>query len=272
MKNEIRMLRSVTGIQMMSFVITTEEGGVIVIDGGFAEDAQNLLDTLCEMTGEAVPFADAVILTHPHCDHITAFTELAEHRADAFRFGAVYYHFPSVQFLREDPDCAVLSDFYRLLPKFADRAVIVSGGDEYGIRGARLEFFGSPDCSLTENRCNNASLVFLLTLNGTRILFTGDCGREEGEKILARYGSRLKADYCQMAHHGQNGVGRAFYEAVRPEKGCFWCAPAWLWNNDAGKGYNTHTFQTIITRGWMDEIVPGHRDYVIMNGTQSVEL
>ena len=71
-----------------------------------------------------------------------------------------------------------------------------------------------------------------------------------------------------MAHHGQAGVKRNLYEVVRPET-CIWCAPDWLWNNDAGKGYDTHTFKTILTRGWMDQL-GATRHVVLKDGTQTV--
>ncbi len=81
---------------------------------------------------------------------------------------------------------------------------------------------------------------------------------------------KLRADYIQMAHHGQNGVDRRFYEAVAPT-GCLWCTPDWLWNNDVGGGFNTHVFQAVTVRGWMDEM--GVREhYVMMNGVQVLEL
>ena len=37
MKNTIHMLKSVTNTQMMSFVITTEDGKVMLIDGGWRQ-------------------------------------------------------------------------------------------------------------------------------------------------------------------------------------------------------------------------------------------
>ena len=101
--------------------------------------------------------------------------------------------------------------------------------------------------------------------------FLGDLGIEGGRQLLATVDPALiKSDYVQMAHHGQNGCERDFYEEVAP-KGAFWCAPDWLWYNDAGKGYNTHVFKTVEVRGWMEEIGVTE-NYVIMNGTQVVEL
>lgn len=271
MKNAIHMLKSVTNVQMNSFVITTEEGGVILIDGGFEEDADYLLGYLRELTGEERPHLDAIWLSHAHRDHFTAFIRIMQKRPDAFSFDKIYFNFPSVQFLASDPDCAFLGEFYALMPKFADKIVIVSGGDKYFIRGAEFDVLYSPDCEITQNVCNNSSIVFRMTLGGKTTLFLGDCGIEAGNKLIRMYGDRLKSDICQMAHHGQNGVTREFYEIVKPGI-CLWCAPDWLWNNDAGQGYNTYIFNTVKTRGWMDEISPGHRDVVLMNGTQVTEL
>ncbi len=74
----------------------------------------------------------------------------------------------------------------------------------------------------------------------------------------------------QIAHHGQNGATKEFYEAVKPV-GCLWCALDRLWNNDLGQGYNTHTLRTIEVCGRMEEL--GVREhYVMMNGSRIVEL
>ena len=90
--------------------------------------------------------------------------------------------------------------------------------------------------------------------------------------MLAMYQStdKLKADYVQMAHHGQNGVDKPFYEAVNPTA-CLWCTPQWLWDNDAGKGFNTHCWKTVTVRGWMDELgVKEH--YVMKDGLHEIKL
>ena len=60
------------------------------------------------------------------------------------------------------------------------------------------------------------------------------------------------------------------YEAIAPT-GCLWNTPQWLWDNDVGKGFNTHVFNTVYTRGWMEEL--GVREhYVIKDGDQTLVL
>ena len=86
------------------------------------------------------------------------------------------------------------------------------------------------------------------------ILFLGDLGVEGGRRVMEKVSAdKLKADYLQMAHHGQNGVDRAFYERVNPTV-CLWPTPDWLWNNNQGKGDDTGPYNTISTRAWVHEM------------------
>ena len=273
MQNAIHMLRSVTNIQMNSFAITTQSGHIVLVDGGFDQDAEYLISYLCEITGQERPHVDAWILTHPHIDHISAFMTIVEEHPDAIQFDRVLFNFPSIQFVSNDPRDAMepLKRFYRDLPRFADKIMICSGGDRYDFGEAHFDILCSADSALNVNTCNNSCLVFRLELGKKTALFLADCGEEEGDKLLSMWDlGKLSANICQMAHHGQEGVKRIFYEAVRPET-CIWCAPDWLWNNDAGKGYNTHTFKTILTRGWMDQL-GATRHVVLKDGTQTISM
>ena len=274
MKNAIHMLKSVTNIQMNSFIITTESGKVIAIDGGQRANAAYFLEYLRGLTGADVPHIDAWILTHPHDDHVDTFYEIIEHHADEVTFDKVYFNFPSELFLAKEDQSAVgtMREFYRDLPLFADKVCICSGGDRFDIGEAQFIVLYSHDFEIACNVANNASLVFRMELGGKSVMFTGDCGVEAGEKIVRLWkdSGLLKCDICQMAHHGQNGCDRPFYEEVSPDT-CLWCTPDWLWNNDAGKGYNTHFWQTIVVRGWMDEI-GAKTHYVMKDGTQVCEL
>ncbi len=97
-ENKLYQLNSITGIQMNSYIITTEDEKVIVIDGGFAQDAENMLHHLRHVTGRPVPHVDAWIFTHAHGDHISCFVEIVKQHWDALTVGRVMYNFPSEQY------------------------------------------------------------------------------------------------------------------------------------------------------------------------------
>lgn len=270
-KNSVYMLKSVTNIQMESFVITTADGKVIAIDGGFRQDADYFIEFLRELTGEEVPHIDAWLFSHAHCDHMDAFFEIIENKPGSVTFDKVYYNFPSPQFFARGGDMSAsgtAATFYADLPLFADKVNVVTEGDVYEIGDAKFEILYTNDPAFLRDVGNNTTTVFKMTLGGKVVLFLGDCGIEAGNKMLEKYKGTdtLKADVCQMAHHGQNGATREFYEAVRPEV-CFWCAPRWLWDNDAGKGFNTHFWKTVEVRGWMEELGV-KQNIVLKDGTQ----
>ena len=79
--------------------------------------------------------------------------------------------------------------------------------------------------------------------------FTGDAGVNAGNTALGDWESSglIDCDICKMAHHGQDGADRNFYEAVSPEI-CLWPTPSWVWDNTNGN------LKTLEVRAWMEEL------------------
>ena len=76
-KNTIHMLRSVTDTICDSFIITTGDGKVIAIDGGYKTETDNFIGYLKKVTGSEKPHIDVWFLSHPHDDHCQVFLEIA---------------------------------------------------------------------------------------------------------------------------------------------------------------------------------------------------
>ena len=103
-------------------------------------------------------------------------------------------------------------------------------------------------------------------------MILGDLGVEGGRTLLSTVDPALiKADYCQMSHHGQNGVSREVYEAIRPTY-CLWPTPSWLWDNMGPGGYDTGIFGTVVTRGWLSSLRCVKKHYLMIKGTQVIDL
>lgn len=260
MKNEIRLYTNEGNHQMMSFVITTEDDKLIVIDGGYDEDAAPLFAHLCELSGSETPHIDAWFLTHAHEDHINAFAVFFEEYKNRFSCDAVYYTFPSLPYFEryESGSAKTLGRFYKNLPAFSEIAHIVSTGDVYQIGAASFEILQTYDDTETYDIVNNSSTVFRMTLGGKTVLFMGDAGENAGKRLLARYGSALKSDICQPAHHGQDACLEDVYTAIAPDI-CLWCTPDWLWDNNLYLSRDPATvgcgpFTTLDTRAWMEKL------------------
>ena len=270
--NRIHFLSDQTKSQMMSFLIEMADGSIIVIDGGVQGDAEHLLGALRRITGQEKPYVDAWFLTHCHIDHIGALIELLEKNGEDFSIGKVYCSFPPLEVLRRHEtrwykECTL---FQGILPKIAEIIETPQTGDRYCIGEAVFDVLYTVDETITQNVINNSSMVFRMTLGGQTVLFLGDMGIEAGRQLLSVYADKLHSDFVQMAHHGQEGVEKDVYKAIAPSA-CLWCTPKWLWDNDAGKGYNTHTWQTVIVRGWMEELGVKHH-FVSKDGDHVIEL
>ena len=249
-QNAIHMLKSVTDTIGDSFIITTADGRVIVIDGGYRTETDYFIEYLKSVTGQRRPHVDAWFLSHPHDDHCEVFLEVAENHGEEITFDKVYANFPEDPAFYEGYDewaVTVVSEYNRLKPLFADKAARLAEGDVFNVGAAKFTVFYTfnPEWK----NCNEASTVMRMDLGGTSVMFNGDAGENAGDYVVGKYGDSgvLQCDYCKMAHHGQDGVGRNFYEAVAPEV-CLWPTPTWVYENTNG---NLRTFET---RAWVEAL------------------
>ena len=87
-------LDSQTSLQMNSYVLKTPNNKIIVIDGGYKEDASYLKGFLAAL-GDTV---DLWFITHPHADHICALTEILTN-PDQLIINKVYGSLPSENYV-----------------------------------------------------------------------------------------------------------------------------------------------------------------------------
>jgi glyoxylase-like metal-dependent hydrolase (beta-lactamase superfamily II) len=255
--------------QMMSYVLRTPHGKVLVIDGGCAADAP-YLQTFLRSLGNHV---DLWILTHPHGDHIGAITELLSDPA-APTIDRMFGSFPDEDWVEkhEPGTLKTMQAWSAALTQSREKLVEPHIGQIVKLDGCRVSFLALKNLEIHNNSINNSSLVFRVDLGTTRLLFTGDLGVEGGRKLLHSpdMASKIRADYVQMAHHGQNGVDRSFYEAVAPTY-ALWPTPQWLWDNNAGQGKGTGPWQTLVVRGWIEELKV-QANFVSFRGLQRLDF
>jgi len=244
-------LPSRTGSQNMSYVMRTVNGKIIVVDGGYTGDAEYLSGFLAPLGNQV----HAWFISHPHLDHVDALTEILN-KNKSLQIDEIYGSLPEESWIaqHEPQHVKTIQQLNAALLKHKRNVTEVSLGQHLEIDGVQIDILGIKNPEITPNAINNTSIVFRLYDETKSILFTGDLGVQGGNKLLnSPYRDQLKSDYVQMAHHGQNGVTEEFYQVVSP-KYCLWPTPAWLWNNDSGKGINSGTWQTLIVRDWMDKL------------------
>ena len=271
---KLHFLKSVTDTINTSIIFQSEEA-VIVFDGGHDSEAAYLHDYLVDLGGHV----DAWFLTHAHSDHVCAICEILT-KYDDVTVDKVCYHFPSDAWLQSNDNTGEGLQMAHLLRRTFEAKSIpvdtVEAGDTYHFDGFCVRVLRVPDETITDEQpvdcINHSSVVYRVEAGERSVLIMGDLAYKGGEQLLETVDHALiKADYCQMSHHGQNGVGREVYEVIRPTY-CLWPTPSWLWDNMGKGGYDTGPFNTLSTRGWISAMHCVKKHYIMKDGTHVIDL
>lgn len=233
-----------------SYVFQTAKGKVIVMDGGFPEEANTLRGFIGALGNEV----EAWFISHPHNDHMGALTEILKNPQE-MKIKHIYHSRISKTVQAAEPDYSPsCQDFYDLLDKTTIPVTdIRTPGDVFSYDDMKLKVLSVAN-EITTNAYNNSSMIMRVWDKKKTIVFLGDAGIECGNLALnGPFRDDLNCEYLQMAHHGQNGCDKHFYQSIK-FRVCLWPTPSWVWNNDQGKGFNTGILKTVETRTWMKEI------------------
>ncbi len=205
----------------MGYVFVTENGRLLVIDGGQTRlDAERLIETLREKGGER-PTVDLWIITHAHDDHYTALETIL---SDKELRGMI-----EIKKICAQADIPVKFPENDL--KHIDNIRSICGcgfvephkGDIFGIDNLSVRIFhtweNDPKLEAVTTH-NRLSMIFTVTngRNGKRAMFVGD-STSVGPSVVRDSAdpALLKSDFLQLAHHGLDGGDIGFYRMVAPE-------------------------------------------------------
>lgn len=248
---KIFFMKNQSPAQMLSIVLLTKNKKIIIFDGGTKTDSKHLTSFINKHGGKV----SAWFLTHLHDDHTGALSEIV--LDDNITIDNIYYHFPPSEWVEEHEP--MYSSHLKMIVEPLEKMAYLNNqhkiqkGDTFLIDGVTITVLNNFDLSITHNGVNNTSFVYDVNIAGKRMLVLGDLGAQSGERLLAEYGDRLKADIVQMSHHGQRGVKKDVYTAIHPRI-CLWPTPLFLWENDCGSGPSSGTWETNQVKTWMEEL------------------
>lgn len=245
-----------THTQMMSYLINTPDGSTVMIDGGNNKDGdgQYLYDLLCK-NGKRV---DKWFMTHAHKDHYGALLWMLDNVVDFdIEIGELYMNFPPAEWtltVEGGLGYPMLVRFLEAVKEHGITTCTPNRGDIIECGGMSIEILNNCDNYKSYDTVNDTSICMLAHFPARDVLFLGDLAPAGGRDVVKQCGAdKLRCDIVQMAHHGQEGVQKDFYELIQP-KICLYNAPDWLWDNDPGTGKGTGIWQTLETRRWMEEL------------------
>ncbi|MCI8327585.1 MAG: MBL fold metallo-hydrolase [Lachnospiraceae bacterium] len=218
--------------QRMFYTITDRKGHLVVIDGGWTENAEEVRSVITAKGGHV----DAWILTHPHQDHIAAFMDIYD-KPGRIKIDRIYaVDMPAVELCRENASWDEFGTYERFLQMEIPQLDYVHSGDEWKIGNLKFEVLSAYEDQvdqMSNDLLNDGSMMFRVTGESESMLFCADVGKSMSDYLVKEYGEELKSDYLQMGHHGNGGLKRDFYELVSP-KIAFFDAPNWLFYDEAG--------------------------------------
>lgn len=255
--------------QNLSVIIETGEGGLIVVDGGWTDNSAYLLNQIKQKGGHV----QAWLITHPHSDHVGALADILYNHSGEITIDGIYYSYLEDSWYQEkEPGAFESVNYFKNAFAQAPQEILhgnIVAGQVIEAGPAKIQVLNQA-YKTTSDFVNNSSVAYLVSLNGTNVVFLGDMALAGGSQLMADVDLRaLGCDMVQMAHHGQNGVGYEVYKALKP-KVCLWPTPQWLWDNDNGGGYNSGTWTTLETRNWMVRLGVS-ATYCTKDGDQVIE-
>ncbi len=201
----------------MGYLIVTDRGRLIMIDGGFEEDAEALLSLMRELTGQNKPEVELWIITHPHGDHYFALRRLAEDdMRSRLSVRMLAYHFPADFSDRSGNTClGDALEMQRATDAFGADTVTPEADGHIAIDDIDIHFLYVPEDVSGLSNFNQLSLIFKIMGSERSVMITGDAFHKSLHKVTERYGNSLRSNILQMPHHGLCDTGHLeFYTLV----------------------------------------------------------
>ena len=241
----------------MSYVVKLSDGTFFIIDGGWCDDNNNesdkLYNTLVALAGEGNDIVIAGwIFTHCHGDHIGTFNLFVEKYHDKVTINQLLYNFPSDEDILKSASSYMIDNSNQRYTKF--RSVIstylkdteivkIHSGYKFYYADLEVEILQTLEdlypSTVANYDFNSSSTVFTLTIGGQKMLFVGDISDVAASKLNSTYGSSLKSDFVQIAHHGLNNTGTIKNMYINADATyVFYPAPTSWFTGNGGSGAN----------------------------------
>jgi competence protein ComEC len=171
---------------------------------GQADVGQKIIAPYLKRRG--IQSLDAILLSHPHDDHIGGCVSLLR--------------MISVGSLIVADTAPVTKSYAALLEVARERGIpiqIVRAGERLQFDASTRIFVLYPGSVLAEGDLNNRSLVLKVCYGKTSMILTGDAGHEVEGQLQHTCRVLLASDVLKVAHHGAStSSGEGFLRSVRP--------------------------------------------------------
>lgn len=189
-------------------LLSTPTGKQVLIDAGIWSPGYNSGRSvlLPYLKTNHIQKLDAVILTHPHADHIGGILDLIAGIPIDTIYNSGYAY-----------DSKLYHSYLKMAKEKAVPVRSLKAGDLLKTDPAILMMVFGPDRQVHDSDPNEHSLVINVIYGDTEFLFTGDAGIQEEKQLIRDYDDLLDTDLLKVGHHGsRTSSGTSFLERVSP--------------------------------------------------------
>lgn len=223
--------------QIMSFSIEGNIEGLVIVDGGY-ENIEGDVNNILKVIKKHHNVVDAWIITHLDSDHAGVFLNIMKNHPEV-KIKKVYTgNMPELhEQTSQGPlevDWPTYKDFVRFSMENKNMKTLSENDIIEDVIGLEMEVLWSYSEWVDEHSVkivNNGSLVFKLSGKEDSMIFLADTQDSVvGNEIIKRHKDKLRAEYVQIGHHGNNNFPMEIYDIIKP-KIAFIPAPDWIFEN-----------------------------------------
>lgn len=190
-------------------LVETPNGKQILIDAGVWSPGYDSGESIIlpHLKEVGIDKLEAVILSHPHADHIGGILSLI----NGIEIGKIYnsgYEY----------DSNLYKNYLALARSKRIEIESIKAGDKIEIDPSLLILVLGPEGQKFNSDPNQHSIVLNIVYGESEFLFTGDAGEDQEKRLIENYGDLLDTDFLKVGHHGsRTSSERAFLKEVTPE-------------------------------------------------------
>ena len=204
----------------MCYFIKLADGSFIVVDGGYSSDLDDAYDTLVKLHGSEYGIhIRSWIITHSHADHYEMFDYFSRIYAKNVTLDTVMFS-PLDTVDAYEQDKYFNTRVYTAAENFGADVCRVYTGMSFIYGDITLEFLATPEHiykTSDPQDFNETSIVFRIRNDEGSMIFLADCGKYVCDWIVDTYGTALKSDMVQTAHHGCETATVDVYKMIAAE-------------------------------------------------------
>lgn len=209
------------------YILRLSDGRFVIFDGGYKGD-DRVYKTLRELEGGKIVIA-AWFISHPHGDHYPAMIDfIKDHGNDpSIVIERVMHNYTHHEMYNINGSAGVdksgksVQEFYTALETYVPDVPVIK------VHTGQIINFGSDSIEVIYTmedlvptplpNVNDSSLVIRANIAGNSIMLLADTCYDSGPILNNIWGSYLKSDIVQIAHHGQWPSVEEIYHSIQGE-------------------------------------------------------